>query len=74
MFKVILKHAKVRIDENSGKKQIERRELLRKTSPEDLTKVKTSELYYLFVREQMIIEEKIYEEISNYLLEELGFT
>jgi hypothetical protein len=39
MFKVIRNHAKVRIDEQSEMMQIERREALRLTSPEDLTKV-----------------------------------
>jgi len=37
MFKVIRNHAKVRIDEQSENMQIERREVLRLTSPEDLT-------------------------------------
>lgn len=42
MFKVIRNHAKIRIDEQSDKMQIERREVLRLTSPDDLTQVKSS--------------------------------
>ena len=39
MFKVIRNHAKIRIDEQSENMQLERREALRLTSPDDLTKV-----------------------------------
>lgn len=53
--------------------QEERRKCLILTSPQDPSKVQSSYSYYLLVREQMTAEEKIYEEISNYLLEELGF-
>lgn len=42
MFKVIRNHAKIRIDQESDKMQIERREVLRLTSPDDLTQVKSS--------------------------------
>ena len=51
IFKVIRNHAKIRINEQSDKMQNGRREVLRLTSPDDLTQVKSSQAYNLLVRE-----------------------
>lgn len=75
MFRCIRNHSKVKIDVIIGKMKTERRETLKNSSTDlsDPSKIEIDEAYSTLVRDQMMIEEKIYQETSDYLLEELGF-
>ena len=68
MFKLIRYYAKQKLETEAGDKKVQRRATLQRDN------ITLSEDYRQIVIEQTAIEERVYEEISQIVLSELGFT